>query len=169
MTYVESQNEVIIAKNDYLRLDDNYYKYIGDFKCLKDVPEEECLFTISGYLYVRRIDYNRLLSMRQIEEPKIEIDNSDELDLTIKPGDDSALIILKELLKGYTKKKFRALFDNDSDYNNARRALEKSQNGQISLNRFRDILTKLGLKYKFIVYSEEKGVIDLNENNESDS
>ena len=47
--------------------------------------------------------------------------------------------------------------------------MEKSQNGQISLNRFRDILTKLGLKYKFIVYSEEKGVIDLNENNESDS
>ena len=36
-----------------------------------------------------------------------------------------------------------------------KRAIEKSPNGQLSLNRFRTILDKFGLKYKIIVYSED--------------
>ena len=61
----------------------------------------------------------------------------------------------KELLKGFTKNSFRKLFDNDSDMNNMKRAIEKSPNGQLSLNRFRTILEKFGLKYKIIVFSED--------------
>jgi hypothetical protein len=93
--------------------------------------------------------------MKDIEKPVREIDDSDELDLEVKPGDDSTLIIIKELYKGFTKNAFRKLFDNDSDMNNMRRAIEKSPNGQLSINRFRMILDKLGLKYKIIVFSDD--------------
>ena len=46
--------------------------------------------------------------------------------------------------------------------NNVRRAIEKSPNGQLSLNRFRTILEKLGLKYKIIVYYDDDN--DVNDN-----
>ena len=88
-------------------------------------------------------------------DEEYEVDDSDELDLEVKPGDDSTLVIVKELLKGFTKNSFRKLFDNDSDMNNMRRAIEKSPNGQLSLSRFRTILDKLHLKYKIIVFSED--------------
>ena len=93
--------------------------------------------------------------MKDIEKPAKEVDDSDELDLEVKPGDDSTLIIIKELYKGFTKNAFRKLFDNDSDMNNMRRAIEKSPNGQLSLNRFRVLLNKLGLKYKIYVFEDD--------------
>ena len=36
-----------------------------------------------------------------------------------------------------------------------RRAIEKSPNGQLSLNRFRVLLNKLGLKYKIYVFEDD--------------
>ena len=39
--------------------------------------------------------------------------------------------------------------------NNMRRAIEKSPNGQLSLNRFRILLNKLGLKYKIYVFEDD--------------
>lgn len=155
MEYIPETNEVIIRKNDYLKLDTSYYKYIGVVENIMDVPETNCLFGINGYLYIRRINYEKLNSLKTPVKPVKEVDDSDELDLEVKPGDDSTLIIVKELLKGFTKNSFRKLFDNDSDMNNMKRAIEKSPNGQLSLNRFRTILDKFGLKYKIIVYSED--------------
>ena len=153
--YINQTNEVILQKGEYFRIDSRYYKYIGQVKCLKEVPESDCLYTIDGLLYIRKVNYDRLQRMKCKAEPVKEIDDSDELDLEVKPGDDSTLIIVKELLKGFTKNSFRKLFDNDSDMNNVRRAIEKSPNGQLSLNRFRTILEKLGLKYKIIVYYDD--------------
>jgi hypothetical protein len=122
------------------------------------------LYRIDDYLYIRRIDLRKLNALKYVEKPTKEVDDSDELDLEVKPGDDSTLVIVKELLKGFTKNSFRKLFDNDSDMNNMRRAIEKSPNGQLSLSRFRTILDKLHLKYKIIVFSE-----DLENNPEMDS
>lgn len=153
--YINQTNEIIIQKNEYLRIDSRYYKYIGNVQTITEVPDSDCLYTIDGLLYIRKVNYERLQRMKAKAEPVKEIDDSDELDLEVKPGDDSTLIIVKELLKGFTKNSFRKLFDNDSDMNNVRRAIEKSPNGQLSLNRFRSILEKLGLKYKIIVYEDD--------------
>lgn len=153
--YLNSTNEIILQKGEYFRLNSRYYKYIGNVSCLNEVPESDCLYTIDGLLYIRRVDYDRLRAMKCKAEPVKEIDDSDELDLEVKPGDNSTLIIVKELLRGFTKNNFRKLFDNDSDMNNVRRAIEKSSNGKLSLDRFQSILQKLGLKYKIIVYEDD--------------
>lgn len=153
--YIKETNEFIVSKGDYLRFGMKFYKYIGKVKTSSEAPETDCLYSIDDLLYIRRVDYNRLQMLKNIDKPVKAEDNSDELNLEVKPGDDSTLIIIKELLKGFTKNTFRKLFDNDSDMNNMRRAIEKSPNGQLSLSRFRTILNKLGLKYKIVVYEDE--------------
>ena len=156
MEYISATNEIVIRKDDYLRLGPNgFYKYIGQVKTIHEVPNSNCLYSMDGLLYIRRVDLERLNRMKDIEKPAKEVDDSDELDLEVKPGDDSTLIIIKELYKGFTKNAFRKLFDNDSDMNNMRRAIEKSPNGQLSLNRFRVLLNKLGLKYKIYVFEDD--------------
>ena len=155
MTYIPETNELIIRKNDYLKLDMGYYKYIGVVNNIKEVPETNCLFSVNGYLFIRRINLNKLNAIKKPVKPVEETDDSDLLDTEVHPEDDSTLVIVKELLKGFTKNSFRKLFDNDSDMNNMKRAIEKSPNGQLSLNRFRTILEKFGLKYKIIVYAED--------------
>lgn len=178
--YIKETNEFIVSKGDYLRFGMKFYKYIGEVEAISSIPESDCLYSKDGLLFIRRVDYNRLQMIKNRDKPiKVE-DNSDELNLEVKPGDDSTLIIIKELLKGFTKNSFRKLFDNDSDMNNMRRAIEKSPNGQLSLSRFRTILEKLGLKYKIIVYEEEsldnnkltddmkERVKDLNERSENE-
>ncbi|MDE7100167.1 MAG: hypothetical protein K2N99_02950 [Malacoplasma sp.] len=153
--YIPETNELVMTKNDYLRLDTGYYKYIGKVQKLCEVPKTNCLYVIDENLFVRRVDLQKLNALKAIQTPIKEVDDSDELDLEVKPGDDSTLVIVKELLKGFTKNTFRKLFDNDSDMNNMRRAIEKSPNGQLSLNRFKLILEKLGLRYKIIVFSDD--------------
>lgn len=153
--YIKETNEVVISKNDYLKLDTGYYKYIGKVKTLMEVPNTNCLYSMDGLLYIRRVNLQKLQALKNIHKPIKETDDSDELDLEVKPGDDSTLVIVKELLKGFTKNMFRKLFDNDSDMNNMRRAIEKSPNGEISLKRFKIMLSKLGIKYKIIVFSDD--------------
>ena len=153
--YIPDTHEIVISKNDFLKFGNGYYKYIGKVNNIHEVPNSNCLYRIDDYLYIRRIDLRKLNALKYVEKPTREVDDSDELDLEVKPGDDSTLVIVKELLKGFTKNSFRKLFDNDSDMNNMRRAIEKSPNGQLSLSRFRTILDKLHLKYKIIVFSED--------------
>ena len=158
--YIPETNEIVMTKNDFLKFDNGYYKYIGRVKKISEVPQSNCLFCMDDYLYIRRIDLEKFNRLKVANSPAKEIDDSDELDLEVKPGDDSTLVIVKELLKGFTKNSFRKLFDNDSDMNNMNNAIEKSSNGQLSLNRFRTILDKLHLKYKIIVFSDELDVRD---------
>lgn len=153
--YIPETNEIVMSKNDFLKFDNGYYKYIGKVKRLSEVPQSNCLFCMDDYLYIRRIDLEKFNRLKVINNPVKDVDESDELDLEIKPGDDSTLVIVKELLRGFTKNSFRKLFDNDSDMNNMKNAIEKSSNGQLSLNRFRTILDKLHLKYKIIVFSDD--------------
>lgn len=153
--YIKETNEIILGKNEYLRIGPNFYKYIGEVRLLSEVPQSDCVYSIDGCLYIRRVDYERLQLIKRKQNNEKEIDESDELDMEVKPGDDDTLIIVKGLLKGFTKNQFRKLFDNDSDMNNMRRAIEKSPNGQLSLNRFRTILNKLGLSFKIYVYDSD--------------
>lgn len=153
--YIPETDKILLSRGDYLNLQTGFYKYMGNFKTIDDVPKTSCLYTINNDLYIRRVDLYRLQMMKvEKEKSKKEIDDSNKLDLAVNPGDDTPLIIVKELLKGFTKNTFRKLFEDDSDMNNMRRAIEKSPNGQLSLNRFRDILDKLGLKYKIFVYED---------------
>lgn len=153
--YIPETDKILLSRGDYLNLQTGFYKYMGNFKTIDDVPKTSCLYTINNDLYIRRVDLYRLQMMKvEKEKSKKEIDDSNKLDLVVNPGDDTPLIIVKELLKGFTKNTFRKLFEDDSDMNNMRRAIEKSPNGQLSLNRFRDILDKLGLKYKIFVYED---------------
>lgn len=154
MVYIPEYKEILLSKGDYLKIDTQYYKYYGNVKTVKEVPASNCLYTIDSLLYIRRVDMTRLNRAKVIKQEVKKTDDSGELDLEIKPGDDSTLIIVKELLKGFTKNSLRGLFDNDSDFNNMRRAIEKSPNGQLSLNRFKIILDKLGLDYRIIVFSD---------------
>lgn len=153
--YIPETNEIIMSKNDFLKFDNGYYKYIGKVQRISEVPQSNCLFVMDECLYIRRIDLEKFNRLKATNSVVKEVDDSDELDLEIKPGDDSTLVIVKELLKGFTKNSFRKLFDNDSDMNNMKNAIEKSSNGQLSLNRFRTILDKLHLKYKIIIFSDE--------------
>lgn len=153
--YISETNEIIMSKNDFLKFDNGYYKYIGKVKRITEVPQSNCLFVMDDYLYIRRIDLEKFNRLKVVNNPIKDVDESDELDLEVKPGDDSTLVIVKELLRGFTKNSFRKLFDNDSDMNNMKNAIEKSSNGQLSLNRFRTILDKLHLKYKIIVFSDD--------------
>ena len=143
MEYIKETNEILIKKGDFVRIGLDYYKFIGSVSSIKKVPVTNCLFTYDNLLYIRKIDLNRLKRIKTLKEPIVKnTDDSLELDLKINPGDDTTLIIVKGLLKGFTKSTFRKLFDNDSDMNNMRRAIEKSQNGKLSFDRFKYILNK---------------------------
>ena len=156
MEYIKETNEILIKKGDFVRIGLDYYKFIGSVSSIKKVPVTNCLFTYDNLLYIRKIDLNRLKRIKTLKEPIVKnTDDSLELDLKINPGDDTTLIIVKGLLKGFTKSTFRKLFDNDSDMNNMRRAIEKSQNGKLSFDRFKYILNKLGIKYKIILFEED--------------
>ena len=156
MEYIKETNEILIKKGDFVRIGLDYYKFIGSVPSIKKVPVTNCLFTYDNLLYIRKIDLNRLKRIKTLKEPIVKnTDDSLELDLKINPGDDTTLIIVKGLLKGFTKSTFRKLFDNDSDMNNMRRAIEKSQNGKLSFDRFKYILNKLGIKYKIILFEED--------------
>jgi len=156
LEYISETNEIVIRKGEYIRLDMGFYKYIGKVSKLKDVPMTNCLYTLDGLLFIRRVDLNALQRKKTLNAPKRKVDTSDKLDLEVKPGDDATLVIVKELLQGFTKDAFKKLFDNDSDMNNMRRAITESPNGQLSLNRFKVILDKLGLRYKILVYADEE-------------
>lgn len=156
MLYIKETDEILIKKNDIVRIGLDYYKFIGNVKKIHQVPATNCLFALDGLLYIRKIDLNRLRVIKNLKEPVVKsTDDSTELDLKINPGEDDTLIIVKELLKGFTKSSFKKLFDNDSEMNNMRRAIEKSPNGQLSLKRFKYILNKLGLRYKIVVFEED--------------
>ena len=82
--YIPETNDIVISKNDYLRLDIGCYKYIGKVKTMKEVPNTNCLYVIDEYLYIRRVDLNKLNRLKTIEKPVKIADESDELDLEVR-------------------------------------------------------------------------------------
>jgi hypothetical protein len=154
--FISESNEILLSKGDYLKVQNGFYKYMGHFNSIKEVPNEVGLYSIGYDLFLRRTDLRRLERMKAVARPVKEVDTSDKLDLVVRPGDESTLIIIKELLKGFTKNQFKMLFDNDSDMNNIRRTIEKSENGRLTLKCFSTILEKLGLKYKIFVYYDDE-------------
>ena len=52
MEYISETNEIVIRKDDYLRLGPNgFYKYIGQVKTIHEVPNSNCLYSMDGLLY----------------------------------------------------------------------------------------------------------------------
>ena len=79
----------------------------------------------------------------------------EQLNLVESPNDGAFLRTIKKILRKSEYrylKNFRKLFDNDSDMNNMRRAIEKPSHGKISLYKTKCILDKLGLKYSITCY-----------------
>lgn len=79
----------------------------------------------------------------------------EQLNLVESPNDRAFLRTIKKILRKSEYrylKSFRRLFDNESDMNDMRRAIEKPSHGKISLYRTKYILDKLGLKYSVTCY-----------------
>ena len=66
MQYINETNEIILCKNDYVRMGLDYYKFIGAVDKISEVPVSNCLYTIDGLLYIRKIDLNRLKQIKAI-------------------------------------------------------------------------------------------------------
>lgn len=107
---------------EILEYNNEQFRYLGDVKDPKNLPNCKCCYSINGTLYIRTI-----------EKP---------LDLEIKPDDDLLLIEVKKALKGFTPNQFRNLFNTEYEYRNMRRAIEKSN--LITVSRFENIMGKLG-------------------------
>jgi hypothetical protein len=69
------------------------------------------------------------------------------LELDIKPNDSKLLIIIKEALKGYTTVKFRKLFsdDEDTEYENMLRVIEKPPRGRITAARYLMFIERINM------------------------
>lgn len=69
------------------------------------------------------------------------------LKLDIKSNDCELLIIIKEALKGYTTKKFRKLFsdDEDKEYKQMLRAVEKPPHGNILIADFLMLMERIDM------------------------
>ena len=69
------------------------------------------------------------------------------LELDIKPNDSKLLIIIKEALKGYTTVKFRKLFsdDEDTEYENMLRSIEKPPRGRITAARYLMLMERINM------------------------
>ena len=51
MQYINETNEIILCKNDYVRMGLDYYKFIGSVDKISEVPISNCL-----YKYILIID-----------------------------------------------------------------------------------------------------------------
>jgi hypothetical protein len=108
LEYISETNEIVIRKDDYLRLGPNgFYKYIGHVKTIHEVPTSNCLYEMDGLLYIRRVDLERLNRMKDIEKPAKEVNDSEA---------DKLIHDLKEIAKKYgvSKERVRQITHNFS-------------------------------------------------------
>jgi hypothetical protein len=141
----------VLEAGDFCKFDGRYVPYLGFVKSVKEIDKTiYSLFRIKNRLY-----YNKPIENSGtpfiIPKKKKEIDTSDILDTTIKENDNELMVIAKELLKGMTVNSFKSLFTSISDYNNVRREITCSNNGNLTFNRFRFLCDLLGFSYKIEV------------------
>jgi hypothetical protein len=114
---------------DFFEYDNEQFRYFGNVKDTKDLPNYNCCYSIGNILYIRKF-----------EKP---------LELKIKPTDSLLLAEVKKALKGFSPIQFRNLFNSETEYRNMRRAIEKSN--RLSASRFRIIMEKLGVDKSKII------------------
>jgi hypothetical protein len=148
---------LVLYNGDVFRFDGYRIPYLGLQKNVNSIDRQlRCLYRIGRRVYYRnpiapKIDLNKL----KIE--KKEVDTSKLLDVEIKEKDNELLIIVKELLRGYTNNAFKKLFTSVSEYNNIRREIAgDNNNGQITWNRFRYLLDMLNFDYELKIMERPK-------------
>ena len=141
----------------YYKLSDNEtYIFRGRYQSIDEVPQIQCLFVIGNGLYKRKINqekYLEYLSRLKSDYNRVSRENNTEsrlLYLEVLPKDNNLMIIIKQLLKGYTINKFKTLFGgNVSEMNNFRRTIE--QGGDLSYKRFAQLCEMLNKQINIII------------------
>ncbi len=140
---------ILLAKGGTLPVEGKQITYIGEVEDVRDVPEDICIFSLKGLLYLREIKYN---TKNVKVEPRHKPSNSEKLNFTINKEDDSLMIIIKTLLNEITKEEFSTFFKNSADMNNYKKQLEHG-NGSLSMKRFNEIMRCMkNLDYTIKVY-----------------
>jgi len=155
----EHNGKIILIPGEYYELGyaKEYYMYAGVFESIEDVPKTSCLYVIGNKLYKRKLNMDYINKMKVTKKKNVVKPEGRMLDVTIKDDDDELMVIIKKLLElnNITIDKFKEMFDDVSEMNNMRRAIECANNGSLSWKRFRQMLDKLGLKYKLTIYAKE--------------
>lgn len=154
-----------------------FFKYLGVFYNIKDVPLENCLFVIGNALYLRNIDYKKFIYSNLFNEGTVQknktnsskVDRDDTLLPTNPSDDDNLLLLMLKLVMRYrnlTESKFKKLFDSTSEMNNMKRLIFNG-NGGLSWSKFVTMTDKLNTDVVISIVdrdSKDQTVIATNDN-----
>lgn len=154
-----SRRLIQLVPGNYYLFNSSYYLYKGVFETKDDVPHIRCLFVVGGRLYKRVIETK---ITEDVTRKRKSVDNSRLIDTTIRDEDNELMVITKELLSQnrVTIDQFKSLFDNVSDMNNMRRAIECGGQGNFSWNRFVQMTEKLGYNHRLSVIRWEDAIAE---------
>lgn len=144
----EIGNLLALKEGDYVNCGGKYYRYVGAFDSIDKVPKLNCIFRIERELFKRTVTANRSENLSKLPVKK---DTSEKLNLTIDIADNELMIIVKELLKDYTKNDFDKLFDDETVKNNMRRVLKDTH--ELTWKRFTLMLEVLNMTHQLSVSS----------------
>lgn len=134
-----------------------YMTFVGKVKDVNELPESNCVFQKGNSLFIKEIDKRRKLAKLLVGKKKdvIENDLSRKLNTTVQNHDNHLLVIVKELLHGYTTEMFKTKLypelatnpDNrtNGNMNNMRRNIETGR--ALSYDKFLEVLQRMGLDY----------------------
>lgn len=144
--------KVNLIPGNFYMIGNELLEYLGVFNNAKEVPHMNCVYVIGNALMRKKI----IRHEEHLENTRAMNSRSGRfIDTRIKDEDNDLMHIIKNALADYTHNDFKRLFDNTSEMNNMRRAIEKGEQGSLSWNRFRVMLDKLGLEY--VLYVKNKG------------
>jgi hypothetical protein len=153
--------EILVFGNIY-KVNNEFCVYAGDFKSIAEVPRSFCCYTIGDEMRVRhvRLDPDGELPPK---ERKRRVDDDRPIDTAINNIDNTLMILIKTAIKHkrITRGDFKRFYPNISDMNNILRCIEKGEN--LSWARFNDLIEKLNITYRLMVFDEDKTLIGSNE------
>ncbi len=160
---IDGKKRLVFVKDWWYCWNGSWYMYLGHFNSKDEVPNVMGLYSISDKLYRRYQDPEKMQRFSQSNKlPREkavsrEDDESRPLRTDIYLEDNELMVIIKERLKGYTLQQFKDMYNDISDMNNARRTIEYPGQGNLSWNRFKDILGRSHANFEIIVYADDAG------------
>lgn len=153
-------------KDNVVEIDGSYWKSIGRVKSKKEVPNIRCVYVIGETVYKRDYDQNKIKKMK-VKKKEFESDNMSnpsndtKLKVDIKNEDKELMVIVKELLKGFTLRDFKKLYgeDNLPEMYNMKKAIENSHD--LSWKKFNSIIHALNLEYEVTIRKKNDNSDDL--------
>lgn len=149
----EIGNKLAIAPGEYVNCNGQYFRYIGKFNSIDEVPKINCLFVIGSELFRRTVTPAKQVESRKKDNEKTKEDTSGKLNIQINSADNELMIDIKELLKDFTKNDFKKLFTNETEMNNMKRVLETTND--LSWKRFILMLELLNMKHTLVIEEKE--------------